>query len=125
MRGKGLNMIHCYLDNLWAQGDKSIEPPLISGPCEEKSEIRENKEKVEYSETGDDENILEEKLDNLTTEESSKLTSSEESKEISEASVDHEEILTNSFLAACKFKSKEIKFPIVVSTFMKTMQSCW
>ncbi len=39
--------------------------------------------------------------------------------------VDHEQILTECFKCAIKFKSKEITLPIIVSTFMKIMQSCW
>lgn len=122
MRGKCLNMIHCYLDNLWNQGDKSIELPLITKTAE--AEI-ESGEKLECTEYVKDPENLDEKIENLTIEESDKPTSSEEYKENLETSIDHEEILTCSFLAACKFKLKEIKFPIVVSTFMKIMQSCW
>jgi translation initiation factor 2D len=38
--------------------------------------------------------------------------------------IDHEKILEESFLCAIKFKSKEFKLPIIVSTFMKIMQTC-
>lgn len=120
MRGKCLNMIHCYFDHLWALGDKSIEVPLVSKKSEINNQQVENEEQSKVSEL--DQNALEEKMENLTTEESCKAINLEEDLE---TNVDHEEILTDSFLAACKFKYKEIKLPVVVSTFMKTMQSCW
>jgi hypothetical protein len=39
--------------------------------------------------------------------------------------LDHEQIVLESFQCAIKFKSKEIKLPIIVSTFMKIMQASW
>lgn len=39
--------------------------------------------------------------------------------------IDHEKILLECFQCAIRFKSKEFKLPIIVSTFMKIMQTCW
>ena len=121
MRGKCLNMIHCYLDNLWNQGDKSIELPLITKAIEPNNDSQDKSERIEDI----SQENLEEKIEGLTNQDSDMPKSSEEYKENLDSSTNHEEILTSSFLAACKFKLKEIKFPIVVSTFMKIMQSCW
>ncbi len=41
------------------------------------------------------------------------------------ADIDNEKILLESFQCAIRFKSKEFKLPIIVSTFMKTMHACW
>ena len=42
-----------------------------------------------------------------------------------EKELDHEQILLECFQSAIKFKSKEFKLPIIVSTFMKILQTCW
>jgi hypothetical protein len=51
----------------------------------------------------------------------SELNEEEEKKD----DIDHEKLLLDSFLTAAKFKSKEFKLPVIVSTFMKIMQTCW
>lgn len=45
--------------------------------------------------------------------------------EDTEAEIDHEKIVMESFQCAIRFKNKEFKLPVIVSTFMKVMQSCW
>ena len=42
-----------------------------------------------------------------------------------EEEIDHEKILTESFQCAIRFKSSEFKLPVIVSSFMKVMHSCW
>jgi hypothetical protein len=131
MKGKCLNIVNIYTDNLWAMGDKSIEVPNIPTPepvVEKKSETEEMPKqalenevvdasvepKIELKENEEDVSQIEEKIDNLELKE-------DENKSV----VDHEKILEDSFLCAIKFKQKEYKLPIIVSTFMKIMQTCW
>ena len=124
MKGRGLKILHIYQDNLWALGDRTIPVPNI--PIQETTtEI-----KTEKLETKNEENVLdqvEEKLEE-TKIDNEKIQESEtqQENELKEENVlDHEKILTDSFLCAIKFKSKEFKLPVIVSTFMKTLQSCW
>lgn len=130
MRGKCLNLIHCYQDFLWAQGDKNIQPPMISSQLANKNETEressedESIEKVETEAKTESEEQLKDKLDNLKLDQEPE-TADEENQESQANSIDHEQVLTDAFLASCKFKSKEIKFPLIVSTFMKIMQTCW
>lgn len=145
MRGKCLNMLHVYEDSLWALGDKSIKPPLILPQAPtltkteedkevEKEESEENQEDNETSSTDKKESGEEEKKDQLADNEKKmdelKLDDKEETVDESEEEekkddIDHEKLLLDSFLTAAKFKSKEFKLPVIVSTFMKIMQTCW
>lgn len=149
MRGKCLNMLHVYEDSLWALGDKSIKPPLILPQAPTPTKTEEDKEvekegsdeKQEDNETSsaDDKKELgeEEKKDQLADNEKKmdelKLDDKEEAVDESELNeeeekkddIDHEKLLLDSFLTAAKFKSKEFKLPVIVSTFMKIMQTCW
>lgn len=144
MRGKCLNMIHVFEDNLWALGDKTIKMPLIlsqtplepSPPTTTTPEKEDTKEKYQEAETVS-ENVEgavateTESLSNLKLEESdttcnNKNDGSDSNEEENKADeIDHEKLLMDSFLTAVKFKSKDIKLPVIVSTFMKTMQTCW
>ena len=129
MKGKCLNIINIYTDNLWAMGDKSIEVPNIPTPEPEPEKKSENEEvnpnpvpENEAIDTGvepkleiKDSDELEKKIENLELKEDENKT----------VEVDHEKVLEDSFLCAIKFKQKEFKLPIIVSTFMKIMQTCW
>ena len=53
------------------------------------------------------------------------LKLSDEVNEEEEVEIDHEKILLECFQCAIRFKSKEFKLPLIVSTFMKIMQTCW
>lgn len=152
MRGKCLDMLHVYEDNLWALGDKSIKIPMIPSPVvvaatstetsddEKSGEVDTNKEKTDSEAIGDstakqigklklDEDsssaelcgnrVIEQEAKEETQQESDTETGSKEDE------IDHEKLLVDSFLCAVKFKSKELKLPVIVSTFMKVMQSCW
>ena len=54
-----------------------------------------------------------------------KKTSKASVNDETETAIDHEKVLEDSFLCAIKFKQKEFKLPVIVSTFMKIMQTCW
>ena len=119
-------MIHVFEDSLWALGDKSIKIPLIPTPVA--------KETPETTETEDDtkelcetEQLSELKLEDKTDEDQPRRVDDEleEEDQPVDSELDHEKLLMDSFLTAAKFKSKEFKLPVIVSTFMKGMQSCW
>lgn len=126
MKGKCLHLLHVYHDYLWTQGDKNIPLPLLPSTfpnkidekiLETKQEQPENKEELSIENVENQTESLENL--NLCEETNESMAKNEESQ------VDHEKILFDSFLTAVKFKSKEIKLPIIVSTFMKLMQTCW
>ena len=130
-------MLHVYQDNLWALGDQSLQMPVILAPTTgERTKLEENRSAdadglESSSEQTAPENKLEdlsEKIEQINLNEEEKIQTVEivESLDRSKAdSVDHEQILTDSFLIATKYKSKELKLPVIVSTFMKLMQNCW
>jgi len=122
-------MLHVYEDTLWALGDKSIKIPLIptpvsseTSPKDEKSEENEEENKEETSDK-----LSELKLeDHTSSEQTNEVDEDEANKdETKEDDVDHEKLLLDSFLTAAKFKQKDFKLPVIVSTFMKVMQTCW
>jgi hypothetical protein len=137
MKGKCLDMLHVYQDSLFALGDTSIQLPLVQPPARvpQPEETKEDVESVqvevpeqidsktpaadqpsEINELVSDLKINPEKVDK---------EAEDNGEEPKQDSVDHEKILTDAFLIAVKYKSKEFKLPIIVSTFMKTMQTCW
>lgn len=127
-------MIHVYQDTLWALGDKSIKMPIIPTPVtnetpvddDDKSDEDENNE----GKAQGDENVETKQLSNLKLEDSEtpkqdEEDTNEDADEKEEDEIDHEKLLLDSFCCAAKFKSKEFKLPVIVSTFMKVMQACW
>jgi len=140
MKGKCLSIFHIYQDNLWALGDQSIQVPFIPSPVpilkqlEEAQEVNQEKNK-EDTKAELARETLEEQIEKVLIEEDSEKEQPENEKEIEKKNeeeaeqtklqVNHEQILEEAFLCAVKFKSKEFKLPVLVSTFMKTLQSCW
>lgn len=135
MRGKCLDMIHVYQDTLWALGDKSIKMPIIPTPVTNETPVDDDDksdedEKNEFEVQGDEnletKQFSELKLEDCETlKEAEKEETNEDADEKEEDEIDHEKLLVDSFCCAAKFKSKEFKLPVIVSTFMKVMQSCW
>jgi translation initiation factor 2D len=134
MKGKCLNMIHVYQDSLWALGDQSIQVPLISPP----STNAKTETKPEETGISEPSAETEAKIDDIVKsveqvkiEDAPKpFEKTEKNQELNVETtnietVDHEKILTDSFLIAIKFKSKDLKLPVIVSSFMKLMQNCW
>ena len=135
MKGKGLIILNIYTDNLWAMGDKSdlplVAPIVISSTnISDPSEIANRKE--DSNEKSTNEALIIDNL-NLNDPENSKSNEASsitnilgqdlETEKLNQ--IDHEKVLEESFLCAIKFKSKEFKLPIIVSTFVKIMQTCW
>ena len=139
MKGKCLNILNIYTDNLWALGDKSIEMPLISSSISDKGSDVSNSDPKETSTEPNITHLADVNLNvNALDLNSSpkiphkEIVSNTESdicknsdKESTPHEIDHEKLVEESFLCAVKFKSKEFKLPIIVSTFMKIMQTCW
>lgn len=147
MRGKCLDMLHVLEDSLWAFGDKSIKMPLIPSPIQAESSDEKSENETDDKQILDTDKLSELKLEDLEETSGDKLSDEqavakdgqeestepkddeeskqEDEKEEGEAEIDHERLLVDSFLCAAKFKSKEFKLPVIVSTFMKVMQSCW
>ena len=138
MKGKGLKILHIYQDNVWALGDRTIPLPNIpiteepSKSPELENKTNEETSKIEYKK--ESENIesiakIEEGIEGVKIELQNEQASDESELQAQQnekqAEIDHQKILTDGFLGAIKFKSKEYKLPVLVSTFMKTLQSCW
>lgn len=125
MRGKCLNILQIYQDTLWALGNRTIPVPNIptAPKVPESQKLTDNKPETETISTDDIKVETESEL--AASIEKLEIKDDEKLEDKNEEIVDHEKILTDCFLSAIKFKSKEFKLPIIVSTFMKTMQSCW
>jgi translation initiation factor 2D len=122
MRGRGIAILHIFKDNLWMLGDQSLQPPFI-----EKIKLiaNENKDVGESKEVNNEET---ESLEKLKLEEKPEEVKNEEkqqqhSDESEEMKLD-DELLKKIFFAALKYKSKEMKLPLIVSTFTKILQDC-
>lgn len=131
MKGKCLNLLHVYQDNLWAHGDKSVQLPIIPSTFPNRAENDSSSDEEEKIQVNEDtlkketEMMEELKLKEDAGKRAESCQEEEDGEDEEKAKLDHEKILTESFISACKFKSKEIKLPIIVSTFMKIMQTCW
>jgi translation initiation factor 2D len=122
MRGRGIAILHIFKDNLWMLGDQSLQPPFI-----EKIKLiaNENKDVGESKEVNNEET---ESLEKLKLEEKPEEVKNDEkqqqhSDESEEMKLD-DELLKTIFFAALKYKSKEMKLPLIVSTFTKILQDC-
>lgn len=143
MKGKGVNVLHTYMDQLWAFGDKTHPPviPVTNSPTqvegeEEGEECEEEEEEVKDS----SENVAVEtscqSLQELKLAENEVLK--EESVEDKEGeNIDGEEgdsrspqeqmdeLLLQCFLHALKTKVKKSELPLLTSTFLRNhMVSC-
>jgi hypothetical protein len=135
MKGKGLTILNIYTDNLWMMGDKS-ELPLITPFLSTETKIPETTNassiddysKVALTDVALNINNLD--LNNPSNTDANEVISKntedgDPDAENSSEQINHENVLEESFLCAIKFKSKEFKLPIIVSTFVKIMQTCW
>ena len=134
-----MTILNIHGDFLWSLGDRS-QPPFIATPTA--TAVQPDKEPASHPETVEEkeqsasmtvqaDNDTEEVSEALTTklnvrEETPTLGEPEADSSASENEgdgIDHEQLLEECFLIAVKFK--DIKVPIIVSTFAKTMQTCW
>jgi translation initiation factor 2D len=119
MKGRGFTILHLYQDKLWSMGNETIPLPLIiSSPSNEaKGEIVSEK-------TEEEEEIIKSIETNLQlNKEIEEEEKEEEEEEEEEVETDWDQLLQDAFLFTLKYKKKEFKLPIIVSTFMKIMYS--
>ncbi|XP_068607112.1 eukaryotic translation initiation factor 2D [Brachionichthys hirsutus] len=137
MKGRGVCVLHTYMDNLWALGDKS-GPPSVPDSESEEQEV--NVEDDEVSEKGEeefekcverDQDSTGEKVTHSACSSLEKLAEQEE--EIREKGNEEEEgsqddmdsLLLRCFLHALKSKVKKSELPLLTSTFLRNhMFSC-
>ena len=125
MKGRCVSILNIYEDNLWAMGDKSIQIPLILPQSDDKQVEKSNEtDKSEVKNETQIENINDQ-LEVESKELDEKLNIVDEVDEANNTSeVDHSKLLEECFLCSIKFRTKEFKLPIIISTFNKIMQTC-
>ncbi|XP_036961458.1 eukaryotic translation initiation factor 2D isoform X2 [Acanthopagrus latus] len=151
MKGRGVCVVHTYMDNLWAFGDKSGPPSL---PDAESAEQGVNGEECNFDEEEVEEEEEEEEVKKCVEEEHSscdtatdqacsgleELSLAEQAEEKGEKSIEEEEgsqddpkhpqeimdaLLFQCFLHALKSKVKKSELPLLTSTFLRNhMFSC-
>uniref|UniRef100_A0A3Q1HTV0 Eukaryotic translation initiation factor 2D n=1 Tax=Anabas testudineus TaxID=64144 RepID=A0A3Q1HTV0_ANATE len=146
MKGRGVCVLHTYMDNLWAFGDKSSPPSLPEAETEEQGvseeeecETYEEEEKEEVekcmgeeqsaSETATDEACCGiEELSLAEEEEEEKGEKCNEEQEKDDQKTPQEimdALLLQCFLHALKSKVKKSELPLLTSTFLRNhMFSC-
>uniref|UniRef100_A0A7N6BEY5 Eukaryotic translation initiation factor 2D n=1 Tax=Anabas testudineus TaxID=64144 RepID=A0A7N6BEY5_ANATE len=124
MKGRGVCVLHTYMDNLWAFGDKSSPPSLPEAETEEQG-VSEEEECETY-----EEEEKEEVEKCMGEEQSASETATDEACcGIEESYSDFTEImdalLLQCFLHALKSKVKKSELPLLTSTFLRNhMFSC-
>lgn len=137
MKGRGVCVLHTYMDNLWAFGDKSGPPSLPNPESEEQGPNGEESETEEKVEEDVEKSVEEEQNpDQMVTDE---VCSSVEELNLAEKGEqgDEEEedqktpqeimdaLLFQCFLHALKCKVKKSELPLLTSTFLRNhMFSC-
>ncbi|XP_054465568.1 eukaryotic translation initiation factor 2D [Anoplopoma fimbria] len=151
MKGRGVCVLHAYMDNLWAFGDKSGPPSLpdaegegqeVNGEEYESDEVEEEEvekcvEEKEKEEEEEEENTQGEKVTDQACSgvEELRLAEQEEERvnEEEEANPDDQKmpqetmdaLLLQCFLHALKSKVKKSELPLLTSTFLRIhMFSC-
>ncbi|KAM7411680.1 hypothetical protein PAMA_021591 [Pampus argenteus] len=144
MKGRGVSVLHTYMDNLWAFGDKSGPPTLLHEESEEQGlngeeyEIDEEKEEVIECVKGEESpgklvideacSIIEEL--HLTEQEEDKVEKGNGQEEEGEDDQKRPQevmdaLLLQCFLHALKSKVKKSELPLLTSTFLRNhMFSC-
>ncbi len=123
MKGRCVYILNIYEDNLWAMGDKSIQIPMILPQNNEK--INENPNETESqikNEIEDEKQTPSDQLEFESKQLEDNLNIIDDVHNKSE--VNHSKLLEECFLCSIKFRTKEFKLPIIISTFNKIMQTC-
>ncbi|KAK2851572.1 hypothetical protein Q5P01_007848 [Channa striata] len=141
MKGRGICILHTYMDNLWAFGDKSGPPSLPDTESEEQMVTSEECEADDVVEKGEDERCVEEEqstsepvtdvacIEELSLveeeEKGEKVNEEEEKDEQRTPQVTMDALLLQCFLHALKSKVKKSELPLLTSTFLRNhMFSC-
>uniref|UniRef100_A0A672HXE6 DM2 domain-containing protein n=1 Tax=Salarias fasciatus TaxID=181472 RepID=A0A672HXE6_SALFA len=114
MKGRGVSVLHTYMDHLWAFGDKSSPPSVPDEDCEEEM----NEEECEFPEE------TEEKEEEMV-EKSSEDQWCPSDPASDPACETMDALLLQCFLHALKSKVKKSELPLLTSTFLRNhMFSC-
>lgn len=149
MKGRGVCVLHAYMDNLWAFGDKSSPPSIPDAESEgqeangEEYEVEEEEEEEEEVEkcVGEEEQSPSETVTDQACSGVEELSLAEQEEENVEKSGNEEEegnqddqkmpqemmdaLLVQCFLHALKSKAKKSELPLLTSTFLRNhMFSC-
>ncbi|KAM9786213.1 eukaryotic translation initiation factor 2D [Neosynchiropus ocellatus] len=147
MKGKGVFIVHTYMDNLWAFGDKSALPSLPMEDGQEQSDDECGEDDEEETREGEDAHVeaAEEpsstvveqvccRVDNMSLtekvekEEEKAVDEMEESLDDTDETTPQEKmdaLLLQCFLHALKCKLKKSELPLLTSTFLRNhMFSC-
>ncbi|KAM3871844.1 eukaryotic translation initiation factor 2D [Diretmus argenteus] len=147
MKGRGVSVLHTYMDNLWAFGDKSVPPSFLDADSEgigmngEDSDVEDEEEEVEKG--VEEEQCPGVAADQVTDQacpgiEELSLAEQEEEKELQgneeeDKNPDDQKtpqemmdaLLLQCFLHALKSKVKKSELPLLTSTFLRNhMFSC-
>ncbi|XP_056319123.1 eukaryotic translation initiation factor 2D [Danio aesculapii] len=141
MKGKGVNILHTYMDQLWAFGDKTHPPviPVTNSPTqvegegeeceEEEEEVKDSSENIAVetscqslqelmlaeNEVLKEEPVEDKEGENIDGEEGDSRSPQEQM----------DELLLQCFLHALKTKVKKSELPLLTSTFLRNhMVSC-
>ena len=115
MRGRGVGILHIFKDYLWMLGNQNLQPPIIEKMKQTINEL--NPKAGEDQSRNDAVNKEASALEALALK-----GDDEENSHESDEMVLEDEMLKTIFFASLKFKSKEIKLPIIYSTFTKILQ---
>ncbi|XP_022594823.1 eukaryotic translation initiation factor 2D [Seriola dumerili] len=144
MKGRGVCVVHTYMDNLWAFGDKSVPPSLpdiendgqgVNGDeCETDEEEEEEEEKEEVETCVEEERSAGEMVTDQVCSGIEELSLAEQKEEEGEKGNEEEEenqddqktpqeimdaLLVQCFLHALKSKVKKSELPLLTSTFLR------
>ncbi|XP_067269364.1 eukaryotic translation initiation factor 2D [Pseudorasbora parva] len=140
MKGKGVNVLHTYMDQLWAFGEKTHPPviPVTNSPApvegeeyeEDEKEVRDSSEPAAVETSC--QSIQELRLDEHEVRKEEHLVEDEEGEDTNGKEDDSrspqeqmDELLLQCFLHALKTKVKKSDLPLLTSTFWsKHMVSC-
>uniref|UniRef100_A0AAY4CYA9 Eukaryotic translation initiation factor 2D n=1 Tax=Denticeps clupeoides TaxID=299321 RepID=A0AAY4CYA9_9TELE len=120
MKGKGVNILHTYMDHLWSSGDKSVPPPL---PATVDKELMEGEggEGVEVG--GEDDEVGEERQkQNGETGSCSGPEGDPACPGLQEPILEEKQmdaLLLQCFLHALKTRVKKSELPLLTSTFLR------
>ncbi|TNM86938.1 hypothetical protein fugu_007168 [Takifugu bimaculatus] len=133
MRGRGVSVLHTYMDNLWSFGDKSGPPALPDleseggeANGEECDHAEEEQEEEEQSPCGEACCGIEELSLTVQAEQENERSIEEDEQEDQKTTQeDMDALLLQCFLHALKQKVKKSELPLLTSTFLRNhMFSC-
>lgn len=140
MRGKGVSVLHTYMDHLWAFGDKSSPPSMPDENCEDEQECEapeeaEEKQEQIIAKPSEDQRCSDNSVSDPPCSGIEELSIAEQEEEKGEEGSEKEEhqtpqeimdaLLLQCFLHALKSKVKKSELPLLTSTFLRNhMFSC-